>query len=109
MGVYPDEIVNDGPFFQRKTDRQKGCQIDYLVQAKFGVLYLCEIKFSFKGIRSDVIADVQKKIDRLALPRNFSVKPVLLHVGDVHDEVLMGNYFSKIIDISKLLYCAQSG
>lgn len=103
IGIYPDEIINEGPFFQRKTERQKGCQIDYLVQTKFGVLYLCEIKFSFKGIRSNVIAEVQEKIDRLILPRNFSVKPVLIHVGDVYDEVLTSNYFSRIIDISKLL------
>ncbi len=104
IGIYPDEIINEGPFFQRKTERQKGCQIDYLVQTKFGVLYLCEIKFAFKGIRASVIAEVQEKINRLALPRNFSVKPVLLHVGDVYDEVLTSNYFSKIINIAELLH-----
>ena len=102
LGVYPDEVVNDGPFFQRKTERQKGCQIDYLVQTKFGVLFLCEIKFAFKGIRANVITEVQEKIDRLSLPKNFSIKPVLIHVGDVYDEVLESNYFSKIIDIAEL-------
>ena len=51
-----DEIINDGPFFQRKTARQKGCQIDYLIQTKFGILYLCEIKVAFKGIRANVIS-----------------------------------------------------
>ena len=102
IGIYPDEILNEGPFFQRKTIRQKGCQIDYLVQAKFGVLYLCEIKFSLKGIRANVITEVQEKIDRLLLPKNISIKPVLLHIGDVYDEVLGSNYFSKIIDIAEL-------
>ncbi len=104
LGVYPDEVVNDGPFFQRKTERQQGCQIDYLVQTKFGVLYLCEIKFAFRGIRANVITEVQEKIDRLSLPKNFSIKPVLIHVGDIYDEVLESNYFSKIIDIAKLLH-----
>lgn len=102
IGVYPDEIINEGPFFQRKTARQKGCQIDYLVQAKFGTLYLCEIKFGFKAIRSNVITEVQEKINRLSIPRNCSVKPVLIHVGDVYDDVLTSNYFSKIIDLSEL-------
>jgi uncharacterized protein len=104
LGIYPDEVLNDGPFFQRKTDRQRGCQIDYLIQAKFGVLYLCEVKFAFKGIRTNVIAEVQEKINRLSLPKNFSVKPVLIHVGDVYDEVLGSNYFSKIIDIAELFH-----
>lgn len=104
IGVYPDEILNEGPFFQRKTTRQKGCQVDYLIQAKFGVLYLCEIKFTFKGIQTNVIKEVQEKIDRLSLPKNFSIKPVLIHVGDVYDEVLESNYFSKIIDIAELFH-----
>jgi len=104
IGIYPDEILNEGPFFQRKTARQKGCQIDYLIQAKFGVLYLCEIKFTLKGIRTNVIKEVQEKIDRLSLPKNFSIKPVLIHVGDVYDEVLDSNYFSKIIDIAELFH-----
>ncbi|OGT46029.1 MAG: ATPase [Gammaproteobacteria bacterium RIFCSPHIGHO2_12_FULL_38_11] len=104
IGVYPDEIINDGPFFQNKTARQKGCQIDYLIQTRFGVLYLCEIKFAFKGIRSNVITEVQEKIERLSLPKNFSIKPILIHVGDVYDEVLTSNYFSKIIDMSLLLH-----
>ncbi len=103
IGIYPDEVINEGPFFQRKTIRKKGCQIDYLVQTKFGVLYLCEIKFALKGIRSNVITEVQEKIDCLALPKNFSVKPILIHVGDVYDEVLESNYFAKIIDMAELL------
>jgi len=104
IGIYPDEIVNEGPFFQRKTARQQGCQIDYLVQAKFGTLYLCEIKFSRKGIGRNVITEVQEKISRLSLPKNFSVKPILIHVGDVYDEVMDCNYFAKIIDLTELFY-----
>ncbi len=102
LGIYSDEIVNDGPFFQRKTERQNGCQIDYLIQAKFGVLYLCEIKFAFKGIGSSVINEVQEKINRLVMPKNFSVKPILIHIGDVYDEVLESNYFAKIINMAEL-------
>ena len=104
IGIYPDEIINEGPFFQRKTARQNGCQIDYLIQTKYGVLYLCKIKFALKGVRANVIKEVQEKINRLSLPKNFAVNPVLIHVGDVYDEVLGSNYFSKIIDISERLH-----
>ena len=55
MNIYPDEVVCDGPFFQRKTARKKGCQIDYLIQTKLGILYLCEIKFTRNIIRTSII------------------------------------------------------
>ena len=104
IGISNNETLFDGPYLQTKTLRTKGCQIDYLIQTKYGVLYLCEIKFALKGVQTKVIKEVQEKIDHLALPKNFSVKPVLIHVGDVYDEVLGSNYFSKIIDIAELFH-----
>lgn len=102
IGIYPDEVVFDNPYFQRTTERQKGCQIDYLIQTKFGNLFLCEIKFSRNIIRKDIIDEVQRKIQSLSKPRNFSIRPVLIHASDVHDEVLDSNYFAKIINLSNL-------
>ena len=102
LGIYPDEIVNEGPFFQKRTARNKGCQIDYLIQGKFGVLYLCEIKFTTKLIRTNIIDEIQTKIDRLSLPRNFSIRPVLIHAGEVCEKVEDAHYFSRIIDIYDL-------
>ena len=103
LGIYPDEVISDGPFFQRKTQRQQGCQIDYLVQTKFGIIYLCEIKFSRNVIYSTVIDEVQEKIKRLSLPRNFSIKPVLIHLGDVHDAIIDSGFFAQILDMGSLL------
>jgi AAA+ ATPase superfamily predicted ATPase len=103
IGIYPDEVVYDNPYFQRKTTRLRGCQIDYMIQTKFGTLYLCEIKFSHNIIRTDVIEEVKEKIKRLSTPRNFSIKPVLIHAADVHDDVSDSGFFAKIIDLSGLL------
>lgn len=103
MGIYPDEVICDGAFFQRKTARMKGCQIDYLIQTKLGVLYLCEIKFTRNTIRSNIIDEVKNKMDRLSTPKNMSIIPVLIHIGDVHDDVIDSQFFSKIIDITRLL------
>lgn len=102
LGIYPDEVIFDNPYLQRKTSRQHGCQIDYMVQSKFGNLSLCEIKFSRNVIRSDVILEVEEKIKRLSIPRNFSIKPVLIHAGEVHDDVMESGYFAKIIDLASL-------
>ena len=102
IGIYSDEVVFDNPYFQRATERHKGCQIDYMIQTKFGNLYLCEIKFTRNVIRKDIIEEIKNKIRNLSIPRNFSIKPVLIHASEVHDEVLDSNYFAKIIDLTSL-------
>ena len=103
LGIYPDEVIYDSPFFQRKTARQRGCQIDYMVQTKHGNLYVCEIKFSRNPIGSDVIDAMKTKINNMTLPKNFSIKPILIHASEVSDIVLDSNYFANIIDIRDLV------
>ncbi|MCX6989676.1 MAG: ATP-binding protein, partial [Chlamydiae bacterium] len=66
LGVDPNEVIYDSPYFQRATKAQPGCQVDYLVQTKFNTLYVCEIKFSKEPIGSSVIQEVQQKMDRIS-------------------------------------------
>jgi uncharacterized protein len=103
LGIRPEEIVCDNPYFQRKTLKQQGCQIDYLVQSKYKTLYVCEIKFLRSEIDVSVIHAVKEKIAKLALPRGFACLPVLIHVNGVSDEVKETDYFCKIIDFSEML------
>ncbi len=99
----PADIVHDNPFFQRKTSRTKGCQIDYLIQTRYNNLFICEIKFSKNPITIDVIEEVKEKIARIKTPKGFSCWPVLIHVNGVHDAVVDSGYFSHIIDFASLL------
>jgi uncharacterized protein len=46
LAIDPHDIVNENPYCQRRTQRKAGCQIDYLVQTRFGTLYICEARFS---------------------------------------------------------------
>ena len=103
LGIYSDEVVYDNPYFQRKTARYKGCQIDYMIQTKHGNLYLCEVKFSRNVIRKDVIEEIKNKIATLSVPRNFSIKPILIHASEIHDEIVDSNFFVKTIDLSSFL------
>ena len=102
LGISFEDYVYDGPYFQTKTKRKRGCQIDYLIQTK-GTLYICEIKFSKNPVGTKVIEDVQKKIEALVIPKHISYRPVLIHIGGVTDEVLCRDYFEKIIDWTELL------
>lgn len=104
LGIDPSEIVNDNPFFQRKTKDRPGCQIDYMIQTRFGNCYLVEVKFSNREITMNVIDEIKRKIDSLSLPRNFSIRPVLIHVNGVDEAVSNSGFFSAIIDFKDLLH-----
>lgn len=103
LGIRPDEIIADNPFFQHKTVKQNGCQIDYLIQNKYNTLFVCEIKFSKKPISSSVINEVKEKISKLTLPKGFVCLPVLIHINGISDEIENENYFFKIIDFSEFM------
>ncbi len=103
IGVLPEEVVMDGPFFQTHTKRQPGCQIDYMVQTRFHTLYVCEIKFSRNPIGRKIIEEMEEKRKRLKIPKYCSIRPVLIHVNGVEESVLDEGYFDKVIDFSELL------
>lgn len=99
LNINPNDIVYDNPFFQRKTARQSGCQINYLIQTRHNTLYICEIKFSNNNIGTSVIDEMKEKIKRLSIPRNFSYRTVLIHVNGVTEDLLQTQFFSNIIDL----------
>ncbi len=103
LGINPESIIYDNPFFQRQTKEQRGCQIDYMIQTKFNTLYICEIKFSKEKIKAKVIDEMKEKINRIKMPRNFSIRPVLIHVNGVTDAVIESDFFAKIIDFCEFL------
>ena len=102
LNIDASEIVNDNPYFQRKSASQAGCQIDYMIQTKFGTCYLCDIKFSAQTLHVNVIDEIKEKIKNLKRPKNYSIRPVLIHVNGVSDEIIESEFFSSIIDFRLL-------
>jgi len=103
LKIKPEDIVVNNPFFQRKTVKTPGCQIDYLIQTCFNTLFVCEVKFTQTEIKTDVIQEMKDKLSRFILPRRFSCWPILIHVNGVSENVVDQGYFTKIIDFSQLL------
>ncbi len=103
LDIKAEEVVMDGPFFQRATIKQPGCQIDYMIQTRFHTLYLCEVKFKKDKIGRKILEEMEEKRKRLKVPRYFSIRPVLIHVNEVDESVLDENYFDKIINFRQLL------
>jgi AAA+ ATPase superfamily predicted ATPase len=102
LHLQPNDILFENPYMQRKGKNKEGCQIDYLIQERFNTLYLCEVKFSINPIGVDVIPEIQKKIERLKSAKNFSFRPVLIHVGGVTSELENNPYFFKMLNFAEL-------
>lgn len=103
LGINPEDVLSENPYFQHGTTKQKGCQIDYMIQTKHRSLYVCEIKFSKNIINHNIITEVQQKIDALKGIKGFSYRPVLIYVGEIHKDIESSDYFVKTIDFCKLI------
>jgi hypothetical protein len=99
LSIDPNDVVYDNPFFQRKTQRQRGCQVDYLIQTKYNTLYVCEIKFSRNPLASSIAREVAEKIDRLQIPRGMSCRPVLIYSGELSKGLLEDEFFAAKLDL----------
>ena len=103
IGIYPQDVVIDNPYFQKASGRKKGCQIDYLVQMHSNTLFVCEVKMHRRELGLEVVEAMKAKIASLAIPKGFGIAPVLLHLGPISDSLLSNRYFYRIIDIADLL------
>ena len=100
LNIDPVTIVQDNPYYQTKTTKQQGCQVDYLIQTKYKTLYVCEFKFSQNEIGASIIKEMQDKIGQLKPPYGYSCIPVLIHISGIHDSVFDAEYFGAIINVS---------
>ena len=107
LRLLPEDIVADNTYFQRETKRAAGCQIDYLIQTRTNTLFACEIKFSQNELKSSIIKEMQEKIKKLSIPRNYTCLPVLIYVNGVSEEIQEANYFYELIDFSEFLKSAE--
>lgn len=103
LNINPADIEIANPFFQRKTARQKGCQIDFLIQTYQNILYLIEIKFSQSKIGLHVEQEMQEKIANLNRSKGFSIRTVLVQVNGVTEELKNSSMVDYIIDFADLV------
>lgn len=101
LDIPEESLLSAAPYFQRKTKRHSGVQIDLLIQTRF-TYYVCEIKFR-KHIQPLVIDEVQQKITALKLPQNISARPVLIYQGSLSKNIPSKNFFSHIISFDDFL------
>jgi len=99
--IQPSVVKSASPYFQRNGSRQKGCQIDLLIQTKHSI-YVCEMKSS-AFVSSEVINEVKEKINRLLVPPGLSIRTVLIHAGELDPKIEKDCFFDSIISFQDLL------
>lgn len=103
LALEPGDVMHAGPYFQRPTSRQPGCQIDYLIETRHKTLLACECKFTFEPVDMRAVHEMEQRLQRLKIPRGFSVRPILVHANGVSSAVLEREYFSRCVDLSAFL------
>ncbi len=103
LGLNPADIVADNPYIQHPTTRNRGCQVDYLIQTHMNNLFVSEFKFKRREIGSEILGEMKDKLDRLVIPHGFGLCPVLFHLSGVTDSVQEKRFFYRIIDIRDFL------
>lgn len=108
LQIPSSEIIQLGPYFQTGTAIRAGVQIDYLIHSKRSILHLIEIK-SGNRISIEVILEVKEKIKRMKVPKGFSIRCYLVHLGELSDAVIEEDFFDKIISFDKFISSDNSG
>lgn len=101
LNIDAEDIVFENPFFQSKTSKKEGCQIDYMIQTRFKTLYIFEVKFSQHAISTEVIKEVKAKQKALKIPKGFACLPVLIHTNGITKALQESDYFTSIIDLGE--------
>ncbi|MBN2803993.1 MAG: ATP-binding protein [Deltaproteobacteria bacterium] len=95
---------NFGPYYRSSEDFENGVQIDMLYDRADNILTLIEAKYTSGIISTNIIPQIEKKINHIKkkFPKK-TVQPVLIVEGEVSDKLKNALYFYKIIKASSLL------
>ena len=94
---------SSGPYFRSPARDAAGFQVDLLFARADNVLTLCEMKCSAAPVGTDVIREVERKVQHLQ--QEFPAKTiqrVLVIQGEPSREVLRSGYFYRIVHAQEL-------
>ena len=101
LGIDKSLVISAFPYFQSATKRQRGCQIDLLIQTQ-RTLIVVEIKRK-REIGYEVVDDVSEKVSRLVHEKSLSVRTALVYDGRLSPRVEADRFFDFLIPADKLL------
>ena len=94
-------MISTAPYFKSGRKTGLGVQIDYLVQLP-KCTYVIEIKRK-RRITASIEDEMQEKLNRLKLPRNRSVRLILVYAGEFDLSVRENGFFDYLVPAEQLL------
>lgn len=91
-----------GSYFDRKS-LASNFQVDLLFERKDRVYTICEIKYQEAPLGVKVFHEVQEKLTKMNLKKNYRVQLVLVTAGPVEEKLLHGAYFDRVITLGELV------
>ena len=101
LGLDGKQIVSAAPYRRLKSDNERGCQIDLLIQTRKSVCVV-EIKRQSE-IGEEVERDVAEKVRRLKIRDGISVRTALVYDGKLSKSVQGSGYFDAIVPFKNLI------
>lgn len=106
IGLTGKIIDSVAPYYRRGRKKGEGVQIDMLVQLPKS-LYVIEVK-RMERIPASVEDEVQRKIERMTVPKGKSVKAVLVYDGELDPRLEEDGYFDYLVSADMLLGSSRS-
>ena len=101
IGLIGKNVESAAPYFKSGRKTGRGVQIDYLVQLP-KCTYVIEIKRKHR-ITAAIEDEMQEKLNRLKLPRDRSVKLVLVYAGELDPSVEENGFFDYLVPADLML------
>ena len=94
-------VISAAPYRNQRNSRGGGCQIDLLIQTA-RTAYVVETKRQ-NEIGREVEEQVAREMKRLHIRSDMSVRPVLVHLGNLDGSVEGDGFFDAVIPAQALL------
>lgn len=97
LADFADKVESFGPFFRKS---EPGVQVDLIFKRTDNVITICEMKYRNKKITADVISEVNQKINKLKIPKGYTIEKILIAPNGASHELIQSCFFNKIITLS---------
>ena len=103
LKIQEADILQLGPYFTQasrsKNGQSTGVQVDLMIILKKKRILICECKFTKDPVGMFVISEMQNKIKKLKIPKNYSISPVLISANGATKEVISSEFFDFILKL----------
>jgi len=101
IGLGRKLVTSAAPYVRRKTVSCPGVQVDLLIQTPKSI-YVVEVKRQ-RRLGVEIEQELVEKVKRLSIPRDHSVRTVLVYDGQLAPEVEENGYIDFIVSAAELL------